>query len=508
MPDEIDVLRWFRADAPGPDEAAWERARTAIAQTHASDGETGSPAPGSLKLRRGRWRGVVAVAITAAVTAAAVGAVIAASGTQTLSKPLATAWQPARPLPTTATSLAGRAPAGTWRLMGYLSPRGWQENMAGPEPGPLTCPTALTCYVEGDNATSASGPADMDTFYVSTDGAHTWSVLPVPAHTSFTSPLSCTTAPDCVAGGLYYGHQPVLLRTTTGGHSWTVTPMPDGTGTVYRLDCAAAGPCRGLASASGMHPSGQWIKDARFVSIGGGQVTVTAFPDGVQVQDLSCPTATMCVAAGTDAKGIADGTDPIAEVTLDGGASWRRPALPATLNLIPYPEQVTCVDASHCRMLGFTGDLRRYLNVTLQEDGPQVQQIQDAYAVVAFSDDGGMTWRASAFPKAIPFPQMYYLACPTATTCYAAGSALIPQRIGNQVGVGWNDDSPVVAVTHDAGRSWQRITFQVPTGVPSSMLAESFIAIGTIQCPQADVCVALGVSAQGTTSTPVYTNRG
>ena len=76
------------------------------------------------------------------------------------------------------------------------------------------------------------------------------------------------------------------------------------------------------------------------------------------------------------------------------------------------------------------------------------------------------------------------------------------------MGNGWNDDTPVVAVTHDGGRTWQRITFQVPGGTPSSMLAESFIEIGTIQCPQADACVAIGDAAQGSTSTPIYTNHG
>lgn len=72
-------------------------------------------------------------------------------GPPTLSGRLTTSWQPARPLPGSAHP--ARAPSGTWRLMSYLVARGWQENTAGPEPGWLTCPTAATCYVEGDNST-------------------------------------------------------------------------------------------------------------------------------------------------------------------------------------------------------------------------------------------------------------------------------------------------------------------------------------------------------------------
>ena len=30
--------------------------------------------------------------------------------------------------------------------------------------------------------------------------------------------------------------------------------------------------------------------------------------------------------------------------------------------------------------------------------------------------------------------------------------------------------------------------------------------VGTIQCPQLDACIALGVSDQGSKSTPVYTS--
>jgi hypothetical protein len=36
------------------------------------------------------------------------------------------------------------------------------------------------------------------------------------------------------------------------------------------------------------------------------------------------------------------------------------------------------------------------------------------------------------------------------------------------------------------------------------MHADSFLDIGEIQC----ACVAIGVSEQGSTSTPIYTNHG
>jgi hypothetical protein len=99
---------------------------------------------------------------------------------------------------------------------------------------------------------------------------------------------------------------------------------------------------------------------------------------------------------------------------------------------------------------------------------------------------------------------MEALVCPSVQTCYAAGGDLIPQRIGGAL----NEQSSVVAVTNDAGRTWQRVSIAVPAKVPSGMQADSFMEIGQIECPSADSCVAIGVSDQGSTSTPIYTNHG
>jgi hypothetical protein len=63
-------------------------------------------------------------------------------------------------------------------------------------------------------------------------------------------------------------------------------------------------------------------------------------------------------------------------------------------------------------------------------------------------------------------------------------------------------------VTQDAGRTWQRVSFAVPAKVPGGMQGDSFMQIGQIQCPSPDACAAIGISDQGSTSTPIYTNHG
>jgi photosystem II stability/assembly factor-like uncharacterized protein len=448
-----------------------------------------------------------AVAAAAAVTAALIAGVMQGPP-PTLTGRLTTSWQPARPLPGGAHP--AHAPSGTWRLMSYLVARGWQENTAGPEPGWLTCPTAATCYVEGNNSTSPSGPADMDSFYVSADGAQTWSVLPVPGGVTFTSALSCASATDCAAGGLYYGHQPVYLTTASGGHSWTVSPLPAGVGQILNLDCATATTCRGLASPSGKAMSlgvELPVRDMHFVvtSGGGRRFTVVPFPRGTSIQSLTCPTASHCVAAGWHSNFGPPHYGPdldhgVLLTSDDGGMTWKQRTWPKGYGPGPFPE-VTCADASHCAMIGFierNGTMRdQYGGYT---SGPDAIQ----YTVIAFSSDGGATWTASTLPRTIPYPMINSLTCPTTRTCYAAGSDNIAQRIGNT----YNGSSSVVAITHDAGRTWQRVTFAVPASVPGGMQGDSFMDIGQIQCPQPDACVAIGVSDQGSTSTPIYTNHG
>jgi hypothetical protein len=507
MPDEIDLLRGFRADTPEPDAAAWNRARTALAEARA--GEPGAqPAP--VRRHRNRWRPKgrrVTISAVAAIVAAAAAVLITVvmQRPPTLTGRLITSWEPARLLP--GGSHPAGVPSGSWRLVSYLVTRGWQENTAGPEPGLLTCPTAATCYVEGDNSTSPSGPADMNSFYVSTDGAQTWSVLPVPDGVTFTSALSCASATDCAAGGLYYGQQPVYLTTASGGHSWTVRPLRADVGQILDLECITATTCRGLASASANVANqgfGLFVSGMHFVttSDGGRSFTVAPFPAGASIQSVTCPTASHCVAIGVHSN-FSPRTGPnldhgVLLTSDDRGLTWQRHAWPKGYGPGPVPE-VTCVDASHCAMIGFierNGTVKDQFGYTSGKDAVQ-------YTVIAFSSDGGATWTASALPHSIPYPMMDALTCPTALTCYAAGSDLIAQRIGNT----YNAGSSVVAITHDAGRTWQRVTFAVPAKVPGGMQGDSFMDIGQIQCPRPDACIAIGVSDQGSTSTPIYTNH-
>ena len=312
------------------------------------------------------------------------------------------------------------------------------------------------------------------------------------------------------------GNQPVDLFTTTGGHSWTVSPLPAGDGEITELACATATSCRGLTQTSSQTPYPAYPDVRRGVKLiatadGGRHFTTTPFPAGAAILSLSCPTSEHCVAYGLpiprhpSARTGPEVNEGVLLVTDDGGASWRPGTMPAHVGA-GWPTEVTCTDASHCAMLGYV-------------IGPGSQdEIMSVDANGKIDRDGarpvqrGRVLRRRRPPLDDPAAAREHpwaeLGCPGMPD----GEPLLRGRRGRpsrqQIGNTSNGGSSVVVVTRDACRTWQKVSFAVPAKVPSGMQGDSFMDIGQLQCPQADACVAIGVSDQGSTSTPIYTNHG
>jgi len=491
-------------------------------------------------IERHRPRYLVAMSTIVGIALIVGAALTVLSSGNGLSVPVHTAWKAARTLPGSATHV--KAPAGTFMLADYITSEGWQQNTTGPEPGPLTCPTSLTCYVTGDSTASSSGPAKLGALYVSNDAALNWSVLPLPGGLDFTTSLACATAEDCAAGATDNG-QPVFVSTVDGGHSFTIDPLPSADGKLYSLSCPSTGFCAGLAGTAA-NSNGTPI-DATFLSTAnnGASFSDSPLPSGDSMESLDCPTAETCVAVGTsDALSTSDWTAGVVASTTNGGASWTSGALPAGFG-INYLSRLTCVDAGHCSVIGIIA-----INVPSQvcpgtnqspsstpgattPQSPEVQAISSmesaltaaAYAKmasdgvgsycsssstqfvndIASTSDGGLTWTPEALPSSAPNPQLSDIACSGNEYCVVAGSAAIPQRFGPNKA---NGSSAMMLVTHDGGASWSDVTFAVPSSVPSGVQIDAFMAVGEIQCPQVNGCVALGISDQGSKTTPVYTS--
>jgi hypothetical protein len=219
---------------------------------------------------------------------------------------------------------------------------------------------------------------------------------------------------------------------------------------------------------------------------GGRHFVTSGFRPQESMQSLSCPSASNCVVSGVrsaDLSANAIGSRSVVAVSTDAGASWTHGSLPSGFGSAPSP-QVACPDAERCFMLGST-------DPTTGAGG------------VATSADGGRTWTERPLPSSIPVPFLSQISCPTDSTCYVSGTEAISQRFPDGTVSG---GSAMILGTSDAGLNWSRIRFPALAHLPVGMNYGAFEDVGDIQCPKVSACVALGVSDQGSRSTPVYTD--
>ena len=472
MPDEIDQLRAFRADTPGPSAAAWARAEQAIATAR---GQAGGWRETRLRpgWRRPGWRPPPWRTLTALIAVPVLAAALLVAITLHVTG-MVSPGKAAHPQATDS-DLA-------WSLAGYLEPKDWQLNTRGPVPGPMTCPTATTCYVEGDTAG----------LYVSTDEATTWQSITLPAGFAFTTALVCQSAATCEAGATEHG-MPVLAVTRDGGRRWTSQrlPTPTADGIIWRLTCTAPTTCRAiiepptpvLLKQDRLKPA-QRVRARLLTTDDGRHFTVSFFPAN-NIYLLSCPTASHCVAEGVtfSTHGKIGGQILISD---DGGASWRSETMTAGMR---PGDSLECVDAEHCFQdaLDIQGDY---------------SHIGGAYDVFMVSDDGGVTWIARPAPPNLPGLGIDHIACLSASTCYITGWDDKPQRFDGGHAV--SGSTSIAAVTENAGRTWQMIGLPEPSKLPAMEPPDVFMSVSSLQCPQVDVCIALADNMSGVKYAAIY----
>jgi hypothetical protein len=308
--------------------------------------------PRSRNHRRRRTYAVAAAA--AVVVAVTVGEVAVNSGSSVPPGQQSTPWLAARPLPSSGVPATSGTPH-SWELVGDIVPTGWQLHTSGPRPGAVACPTTSACYVLGDTATTASGPARYGSFYVSNDFGVSWSLLPVPSGLTAATPLSCPSTLTCDFGALL-DQSAVIVTTTDGGHRWTTTPMAGG-GQFTALACFPDGACNGLIVAHATGPvseghSGVTVQPAIFVRTTDGGATWYRYRlQPLQTAaNMSCSDSISCVVHGLSASYAAPYF--IVEKTETGGRTWTTGQLPQGFTAEPG---ISCPTASNCIMAGQTG---------------------------------------------------------------------------------------------------------------------------------------------------------
>ncbi|MEO9137728.1 MAG: serine/threonine-protein kinase [Jatrophihabitans sp.] len=175
---------------------------------------------------------------------------------------------------------------------------------------------------------------------------------------------SCPTPRTCLATGQTVSGRPIVSVTNDRGISWTTT-YPDVRHTLGLLSCSNARTC-----VAGYYDTTVHMRR----TVDGGATWLNAVsPHVTDLQSISCPSASQCLAVGGAEQNAAGTAQAIA--THDGGATWH-------LAQVPGPaSSVSCADAMHCWVAG-------------------------AFVKVWATDAAGTSWRPVSPPGTFPPPKL------------------------------------------------------------------------------------------------------
>lgn len=175
------------------------------------------------------------------------------------------------------------------------------------------CQTSTLCLVGGINA-HPTRQSNQAVILVSSDGGSTWAPSSVPSFVAGIAAIACTTATRCIAVGSN------VLVSNDAGTTWTPVAVNGGTGQLLSITC----PSVSLCVAVGPNPVGTNNPaapgDAVETTDGGNTFSAVTLPvASAAVFEVSCASATSCVAGGAMGTGAAA---PVFLSSTNGGASW------------------------------------------------------------------------------------------------------------------------------------------------------------------------------------------
>lgn len=342
---------------------------------------------------------------------------------------------------------------------------------------PLSCPTPDTCYlltgtVAGQEVPPTPGttpvPLGPPEIWVSQDSGHAW-VHENPHISGVLQAISCPGAKLCyvVASGAASGSglaPETLLVTRDGGATWVAMDLSKNatSGPPGMFSCPAADTCYLGATLPVL---GEPNTAQALVATHDGGSTWTSFQVGQQAgyQNVSCPSAETCFAAGSTS----------VAATHDGGRSWE--TLPAPWQNTGTP-WLACPSESSCYAMGYGG--------------------------IWTSSDGANTWAASETSVGY----VGDIACPGTTLCYAVGAAgLVIKTVDGKT---WREPTPYTRQslgsiscpaprTCYAGGAGGAVLVTTDNGATWIRRRVGAAANAQVSCPAARTCLALTTSIGG-----------
>ncbi len=235
-------------------------------------------------------------------------------------------------------------------------------------------------------------------------------------------------------------------------------PTPTGTGELGAVSCATPRRCWAVGVA-GPNPDANGATVIAATKDGGVTWKAQEVAGGStpQLSGVSCPTATDCMAVGSNGASLPG--SGVVITTSDAGATWSAAASPPNALVV---SSVTCASPSDCTVIVSAG----------------------TSTWSAHSSDFGQTWQQEGNLPSGFLPEND-VTCMAGGTCIDAG--YVPTSNGHGQGA--------VAVSADGGQTWTTAT--VPSG------------LGVLQstaCLSASVCLAAGTTA--TTVSDVVPAKG
>jgi len=281
----------------------------------------------------------------------------------------------------------------------------------------ISCPSTAECVAVGTYPDD-SGTKEMLALTWS-GGSWTAAGVPLPANAAVDPEvevpgLSCPSVDQCVAAGTYQdtsgGLVGLLLTWSNGAWSSASVPLPANAATssavsIYAVSCASVNDC----VAGGSYTDSSGNTQGLLLTWSGGSWTAAEAPvpndaasnPWAQIEGLSCPTTTQCVAVGSYGSQDAEGL-----LWTWSAGSWtvaNLPALPGGANDSDSNLYgVSCPSASQCVAVGYYNDNQDGLLLTLSS--------------------GSWTAAEAPVPPGGSTPHVGAVSCASVNYCVAGGS--------------------------------------------------------------------------------------
>lgn len=309
--------------------------------------------------------------------------------------------------------LASRDGGATWTA---------QDLIPDVEVGPIDCPSDTHCLAAANRVVSNQPPLLLST----TDGGKTWSASPLASQVYELDAISCVNDSTCwLVGAQPQTEGDIVMATSNWGGSWSVQDRASidiSMGVGYGISCLSTSDCVivGIGALTTTNGGSTWQK----------------YPVPGELNAISCPSVSLCVAEEDVTSAIAANESTTIAVSADGGATWKDVETVGrnvgVLGSISCPTTALCVSVGN----GYT-----------YTSGSGSKGQSTLWGAIETTTDGGKTWTIIKEPEVT---DLFGVSCAVETTdCVAVGASSPPNAA-----VSASSASGVILKSADGGTTW------------------------------------------------------